>query len=97
MDECKPLPSIQSARPSSMAKRLMEVKWPRAMRRRRTACSEARQQGLTLVHFSAQRKRFLWDRGCIEGLFRGCSAGVWEVLGVLGGVKGAFRIRYGLG
>jgi V-type H+-transporting ATPase subunit A len=21
-------------------------------------------QGLTLVHFSAQRKRFLWDRGC---------------------------------
>jgi len=22
-------------------------------------------QGLTLVHFSAQRKRFLWDRGCI--------------------------------
>jgi len=28
-------------------------------------------QGLTLVHFSAQRKRFLRDRGCIEGLFRG--------------------------
>ena len=22
-------------------------------------------QGLTLVHFSAQRKRFVWDRGCI--------------------------------
>ena len=22
-------------------------------------------QGLTLVHFSAQRKRFLWDRGCV--------------------------------
>ena len=22
-------------------------------------------QGLTLVHFSAQRKPFLWDRGCI--------------------------------
>jgi hypothetical protein len=21
-------------------------------------------QGLTLVHFSAQRKRFAWDRGC---------------------------------
>jgi hypothetical protein len=21
--------------------------------------------GLTLVHFSAQRKRFLWDKGCI--------------------------------
>jgi len=22
-------------------------------------------QGLTLVYFSAQRKRFLWDRGCM--------------------------------
>jgi len=22
-------------------------------------------QGLTLLHFSAQRKYFLWDRGCI--------------------------------
>ena len=28
------------------------------------AAVEAR-QGLTLVHFPAQRKRFLWDRGCI--------------------------------
>jgi hypothetical protein len=28
-----------------------------------------RGQGLTLVHFSAQRKRFQWDRGCIQGLF----------------------------
>ena len=26
---------------------------------------EESRQGLTLVHFSAQRKRFLWDRGCI--------------------------------
>jgi C4-dicarboxylate transporter len=25
----------------------------------------AQHQGLTLVHFSAQRKRCLWDRGCI--------------------------------
>ena len=24
-----------------------------------------RAKGLTLVHFSAQRKRFLWDRDCI--------------------------------
>jgi len=36
-------------------------------------------QGLTLVHFSAQRKPFLWDRGCSQGLFRGCS-------GVVGGL-----------
>ena len=26
-----------------------------------------RGQGLTLVHVSAQRKRFVWDRGCIYG------------------------------
>ena len=30
----------------------------------------------TLVHFSAHRKRFLWNRGCIEGFFRGSCAGV---------------------
>jgi len=33
-------------------------------------------QGLTLVQFSAQRKRCLWDRECIWGLFRGCLGGV---------------------
>jgi hypothetical protein len=27
--------------------------------------SDTANQGLTLVHFSAQRKRFLWDRGGI--------------------------------
>ena len=43
-------------------------------------------QGLTLVQFSAQRKRFLSDRGCIWGLFRGC-------LGVIGGVQGIFCVR----
>ena len=31
-----------------------------------------RQQGLTLVHFSAQLKRILWDRGA----FRDCIGGV---------------------
>jgi len=25
-------------------------------------------QGLTLVHFSAQLERFLWDRVCVQGL-----------------------------
>ena len=34
-------------------------------------------QGLTLVHYSAQRTRFLKDKGCILGLFRGCRGGVW--------------------
>jgi hypothetical protein len=32
-------------------------------------------QGLTLVHFSAQRKRFLWDGGCIQGKFTVSSRG----------------------
>ena len=32
----------------------------------------APRQGLTLVQFSAQRKRFLWGRGCTLELFRGC-------------------------
>ena len=27
--------------------------------------------GGLLVHCSAQRKRFLWDRGYIQGLFKG--------------------------
>jgi len=38
------------------------------------------QQGLTLVHFSAQRKRFLWDGGCIWRLFRGCVWGLGRVV-----------------
>jgi len=37
----------------------------------------AHHQGLALVQFSVQRiKRFEWDRGCIEGVFRGCLGGV---------------------
>jgi len=38
-------------------------------------------QGLTLVHLSAQRKRFLWDKGY--------SGGVQEVFKT--GVEGVFR------
>jgi len=30
-----------------------------------TPVSTTTGQGLTLVHFPAQCKRFLWDRGCI--------------------------------
>jgi len=37
-------------------------------------------QGLTLVHVSAQRKRFLWDRGCIYELFKGA---LWGTRGML--------------
>jgi hypothetical protein len=42
-------------------------------------------QGLTLVHFSAQRKRLLWKRGCVVC----CLGGVW---GVLVGVQGVRRV-----
>jgi len=42
-------------------------------------------QGVSLVHFSAQRKRFLWDWGCVAGLIRGHSAGH-------GGYDGVFMI-----
>ena len=38
--------------------------------------SSASAQGLTLVHFSAQRKRYVWDRVCMLGLLRGCLLGV---------------------
>jgi hypothetical protein len=38
-------------------------------------------QGLTLVHFSAQLERFLWDRGCAYGLCCPCSGGVRGCLG----------------
>ena len=56
MNECKPLMRAQRA--------------ARARRRCRVCCGAG--QGLTLVHFSAERKRVLWDRKCAEGLFRGC-------------------------
>jgi len=45
----------------------------------RLACrlhSTTHEQGITLVHFSVQRKRFLWERGYIWGLFRVCLGGV---------------------
>jgi hypothetical protein len=50
--------------------------------------AHAAAQGLTLVHFSAQRKRFLWYGGCVEGLFRGTLGGVM-------GVTQCFRVCFG--
>ena len=32
-------------------------------------------QGFTLVHYSDQHKRSLWDRGCMHRLLEGCSRG----------------------
>jgi hypothetical protein len=34
----------------------------------RNEAAAAAWQGLTLVHLSAQLERFLWDRGCAQGL-----------------------------
>ena len=51
-------------------------------------------QGLPLVHFSAQCKRFLWDRECIQGLLRGCLS---NVRGLLEGIQGVFCVRNGSG
>ena len=47
-------------------------------------------QGLTLVHFLAQRKHFLCDRGSIQGVFR-------RFYGALGDLQGVFCIRNGSG
>ena len=45
VDECKPLPLLRRAR----------------VEREQFARQRALRQGLTLVHFSAQRKHILWD------------------------------------
>ena len=42
-------------------------------------------QGLTLVHCSAQLQSFLWDRGCVWELFRGCLGGLREYRGLFRG------------
>ena len=38
-------------------------------------------QGLTLVHFSAELKRILWDRGAIMGGLGGVWGGLGDVTG----------------
>ena len=50
-------------------------------------------QGLTIVHFSAQLKRFLWNRGCMKGLLRGCLGGVMGHGGCVGCVLCQKRLR----
>ena len=49
-----------------------------------TTMSLAHNQGLTHVHCSAQRKRFLGDRGCIQGWLLGCCGGIRGFKGVFG-------------
>jgi hypothetical protein len=51
----------------------------------------AARQGLTLVHVSAQLKRFLWDRGRIQGLLRG-SKGALGDQGVFVSDRAQFKL-----
>jgi len=51
-------------------------------------------QGLTLVHFPAQRKHLFWDKGYLggdsgstEGVFKGC-------VGVAGGIRGFLMVYF---
>jgi len=71
-DECKPLPDRSAARVAGPA-------GPPA-----GAGAWAVGQGLTLVHFSAQLERFVWDRGCAQGLCSPCRGGVRGCLGCVG-------------
>jgi len=82
VDECKPLPLICSRRERS--------RWcsPRA-----ASLFVTGNQGLTLVHVSAQRKRFVWDRGAFRGEFRGCLGGVRGFEGCRGCVLCQKRLR----
>ena len=70
MDECAPLPMAPYLRRSCMEE------WKKARPYTILRQFASFVQGLTLVQFSAQRKRFLWYRGCVEGLLRGNIAGV---------------------
>jgi hypothetical protein len=51
-------------------------------------------QALTLVHVSAQHKRFLWDRGHVQGLHRGCLRGVRGHKGCLGCIACQKRLKF---
>jgi hypothetical protein len=57
-------------------------------------------QGVTLVHLSAPRKRFLWDRGafsgCLERVY-GVFRGIMGYQGITRGVQSNFGDRNGSG
>jgi len=75
VNECKPLPStcaVYSVRkvdagrelsPAAQVGSRLEGASVRPLRIPAAARAPV-SQGLTLVHFSAQLERFLWDRGC---------------------------------
>jgi len=52
--------------PNAKARKLVTLVMVMLRPARSTAnLQRASMQGLTIVHFSVQRERFLWDRGCI--------------------------------
>ena len=83
-NECKPLPSTRClSRSFSFLARFHPV----ARFRLLPPFQSSWIQGLTLVHFSAQLKRILWDRGAL----RGCSGGGQEVFRICQGVLRSIR------
>jgi len=54
-NECEPLPTTTHFSGSKICSRC-------------ESAVAAAGQGLTLVHFSAQLERFVWDRGCTSGV-----------------------------
>ena len=78
-------PSPPSPPPPSLAPSLASASSPPAAGGALSSspAGGALRQGLTLVHFSAQRERVLWDKGYIEGLFRVCLWVVWGCLGCI--------------
>jgi len=69
VDECKPLPALEYAQAKSLE-------------RNASADCATQGQGLTLVHFSAQREHSMWDGGV---RLVGCLVVVYGVLGGIGG------------
>ena len=78
MEECKALPSTLTSATSP------NFIWRHPTSTMSSGSSSPLHQGLTLVRFSAQFKRFLWDRAA----FRGCVGVVQEVSGGFRGVSG---------
>jgi hypothetical protein len=90
VNECKPLADGVAAPGGPRLPRVpTEPRGGGAQNRQATSDksqAKGRVHGLTLVHFSAQRKRCLWDRGCIEVLYKGCeglSGGMSEYMGCI--------------
>jgi len=59
-----------------------------------SAAAAGYRQELTLVHFSAQRKHFMWGKGCLGGVHGVFMAGVEGVFRRLGDV---LSVRNGSG